>query len=341
LLRHAVIYFIRSSGRAGHKPAAKRLLERLRPALASCWAGSSRRAAMKGGVRLLLTTLHALQALSADDSSASCPKEASLARDCGRARRASVGDCLVCMTTKHGACDSAQAERFCSGVAPLPVGFALVNSQIEGATAEGLEFVEDALPRGSQGQRWALCYDSRSDCTTCASATFKGSLGSTSCSCDWPTPKRSFHGGCDNHTETLILGHNGLGFTFGGFAQASWGNRTALGSWARQAQGDFLFRLGPSVATAYRPTGSDTYYQFCAPGVWPAWGSSLDLCFGKYDALGTGTTSSVGCHQGGTYEGEPNDVCGGRNFGAGERDATQMEVWYRVSEAPPEDSPQR
>ena len=273
-------------------------------------------------MRLLIAALQAQHwALS---STGSCPTEATLVRDCGSARRAGVGDCLVCMSIVHPECDSARVDSFCSGVAPPPVGFALVNSQIEGATADGLAFVESALPTGSQGQRWALCYDSRSDCTTCASATFKGNLGSTSCSCDWPTPTRSFHDGCDNHTETLVLGHNSLGFTFGGFAQASWGSKA---HWARQAPGDFLFRLGPGAATAYRPAGSDTYYQLCAPGVWPAWGSSLDLCFGKYDTLGRGTTSYVGCHQGGTYEGEPNDVCGGK----GDWPTTEMEVWYRIS----------
>ena len=298
----------------------------------SCQVAYWRCSAMLLSCRLGAAQLVAAAALAAAlqparSAAASCPDDDTLARNCGGARHASAGNCLVCMATHHTGCDSARADGFCvNRVAPTPgppAGFALVDSHIAGAMAEGLAFVEGALPTRSQGQQWALCYDSRSDCTVCASAAFTGPMGSSSCACDWPAPKRSFHDGCDNHTTTLVLGHNSLGFTFGAFAQESWGGH----SWAREAPGDFLFRLGPGVAAAYRPTGSDTYYQLSAPGRWPTWGSSPDLCFGKYDTLGTGTTSSVGCHQGGTYEGEPNDVCGGKD---GQWGATEMEVWYRV-----------
>ena len=127
----------------------------------------------------------------------------------------------------------------------------------------------------------------------------------------------------------MVIGHNSLGFTFGGFAQATW----AGSGGATEAAGDFLFRLGPGATpVAYRPTGKDTDYQLRNPGVWPTWGSDGDdLLFGVSGALGQ---SVAWCHQGNTYAGhnrntyagEPNDACGGDgNWGA-----TEMEVWYRV-----------
>ena len=118
----------------------------------------------------------------------------------------------------------------------------------------------------------------------------------------------------------MVIGHNSLGFTFGGFGQASW----AGNDYAREAEGDFLFRLGPGAGpVAYRPTGDDTHYQHCDPSYWPIWGYG-ELEFGEYGALGQG--GSATCDQGSTYAGEPNDACGG----AGNWGATEMEVWYRV-----------
>ena len=167
----------------------------------------------------------------------------------------------------------------------------------------------------SQGGSWALCYDSATDCTACPSATVDGS-----CSC--PSGSTSFHGGCDAHTQTVVIGHNSLRFTFGGFAQATWAGND---NWATEATGDFLFRLGPGARpVAYRPTGKNTNYQRRDPGRWPIWGSnSADLSFGLSGALGQ---SYAYCKQGHIYAGEPSDACGGDgNWGA-----TEMEVWYRV-----------
>ena len=115
-------------------------------------------------------------------------------------------------------------------------------------------------------------------------------------------------------------------YTFGGYAEASW--RDGSGD-ASQAAGDFLFRLGPGAAAAYRPTGADTRYQYRDPGCWPLWGGlsggvvAHDLSFGYYGALGTNGQ----CHQGTTYAGAPNAACGG---GEGTWGATEMEVWYPV-----------
>ena len=170
----------------------------------------------------------------------------------------------------------------------------------------------------SQGGNWALCYDSSTDCTACASATFN--WNGYSCSCPSGSTN-TFHGGCDTHNETVVIGHNSLGFTFGGFAQATWAGN---GNSATEAAGDFLFRLGPGATpVAYRPTGKDTEleYQSRGPECWPFWAGTVapDLIFGAcYGALGQ---IGAAC-----YAGETNDVCGGAdNWGA-----TEMEVWYRV-----------
>jgi len=119
----------------------------------------------------------------------------------------------------------------------------------------------------------------------------------------------------------VVIGHNSLGFTFGGFAQATWAGND---NYATEAAGDFLFRLGPGATpVAYRPTGKNTYYQYRSPGDWPIWGSGRHLEFGRSGALGQ--SGDAYCHQGNTYAGEPNDACGHGNWGA-----TEMEVWYRV-----------
>ena len=43
-----------------------------------------------------------------------CPAEPTLQQGCGRARRSTVGDCLICMAGKFSGCTAADAERFCS-----------------------------------------------------------------------------------------------------------------------------------------------------------------------------------------------------------------------------------
>ena len=45
-----------------------------------------------------------------------CPDSAILNADCGGARGSSIGNCLVCMSSKHGtACVDAEVDAFCSG----------------------------------------------------------------------------------------------------------------------------------------------------------------------------------------------------------------------------------
>ena len=159
----------------------------------------------------------------------------------------------------------------------------------------------------------------------------------TQCSC--PSGSTSFHGGCDAHNKTIVIGHNSLNFTFGGFAQTSWDEdiyyhlpRTVAG---REDARNFLFRLGPGVKpmiyhyTGYRridimdrASVPNTAYQQVFVSCWPNWGA---LSFGICGELGNGELGGD-CIGGGFYEGRTNDTCGGaQNWGA-----TEMEVWYRV-----------
>jgi hypothetical protein len=204
-------------------------------------------------------------------------------------------------------------------------GFDKVATHIAGADAAGLAFVESTLPPASQKAEWRLCFDSRSDCTTCPS-----SASDSHCDTGCAAGTTSFHGGCDARAETLVLGHNSLGYCFGGYAMRSW----AGSGWDTTATGDFLFRLGPGDAAAYRPTGGSeavaNKYQDRAPSYWPNWGHGRDLSFGLAGPLGHGHAtkgSHALCDQGTTYKGAPNAACGGDdNWGA-----TEMEVWYRVA----------
>jgi hypothetical protein len=173
---------------------------------------------------------------------------------------------------------------------------------------------------GSQGQTWALCFDSRTDCSDCPLARYSSSTGA--CSCD--EGQRTFHGSCDAHAETVVLGHNAYGYTFGGYAMQPW----AGGGAHEAATGDFLFRVGPMPAAVYQPQAgshNDADYQFRRYDCWPEWGyhDGSDLNFG-YCGGALGHLAS--CNQGHTYEGRPNEVCGSR-YGWG---ATDMEVWYRI-----------
>jgi hypothetical protein len=250
--------------------------------------------------------------------------------------------CAVCAGThqhplRKANCSHFQISDWCGQPAaqPTPLGFGKVDSRIAGATAAGLAFVEAALPKESQKGEWRLCYDSRTDCTSCPSDSSPD--GSSPCSC--AANATSFHGACDARTETLVLGHNtlarGLGKTFGGYAMATWSccqpGSSSSGSYATGATGNFLFQLGPDAAATYPARGpngtprGDNCYQHRAAGYWPIWGSD-DLKFGFGGALGNNGYCNRLHQPGYTYEGLGQEVCGGNyNWGP-----TQMEVWYRV-----------
>ena len=51
---------------------------------------------------------------AADTAVRPCPDVRTLERDCGGARRSTVGNCLVCMGAKHAECTGAEADQFCS-----------------------------------------------------------------------------------------------------------------------------------------------------------------------------------------------------------------------------------
>ena len=175
-----------------------------------------------------------------------------------------------------------------------------------------------------QGGRWALCYDSRTDCTSCPSDNVDGK-----CSC--AVGQASFHGQCDGHARTVVLGQNSLNFTFGGFAMASWRCPPPCSGgydYNSQATADFIFRLqsGSNVGApgeVYRPrAGGDPGYHARGPAHWPSWGMGFDLTFGFFGGLSSGGY----CTQGRTYEGHANEACGG-SFNWGQ---TEMEVWYHI-----------
>ena len=263
------------------------------------------------------------------------PCELELAQLCA-GKQGDAASCAVCAGSHqhplHEAnCSHGEISKWCGQPAPPPaLGFGKVSTRITGATAAGLALVEAALPRESQGGAWTLCYDSRTDCTSCPSASSPD--GSSPCSCAANTT--SFHSGCDAHTETLVLGHNtlarGLGKTFGGYAMASWAccnDPGSTGSYATAAIADFLFRLGPDLPAATFPARAPgpKLYQHRAAGYWPIWGSD-DLKFGFGGALGNNGFCNRLHQPGYTYEGLGQEVCGGNNNWG----PTEMEVWARV-----------
>ena len=95
----------------------------------------------------------------------------------------------------------------------------------------------------------------------------------------------------------------------------------------RASSSDWLFGLWPGPPQRFEPTGTDTYYQAVRADYWPVWGNfaDSDLRIGFTGAPG-GSSDPVGCHQGHTYRGTTNEICGGdSNWGA-----TDVEVWYPI-----------
>eukprot|EP01048_Picozoa_sp_COSAG05_P002392 COSAG05_NODE_97_length_19444_cov_8.577174_15_plen_400_part_00 len=182
---------------------------------------------------------------------------------------------------KHGRCvpDGKQHTCVCEARWSGPscdrpqTGFGGAPTHIVGVSPEATAFIEAALPPASRYGNWALCYDSRVDCTSCPSTEAKallpdGAAFETLCSC--PQGLATFHGSCDRHAETVVLGHNSLGFTFGGFAQGSWAappRPLPAGvppepHYDTAASGDLLFRLATPSLTGnvafeiYRPVSN-------------------------------------------------------------------------------------
>ncbi len=87
----------------------------------------------------------------------------------------------------------------------------------------------------------------------------------------------------------------------------------------RTSSSDWLFGLWPGPPQRFEPTGTNTTYQAVEAGWWPVWGSGSG---GRGDL----NIDSPQCHQGSTYRGTPNEICGGEhNWGA-----TDIEGWYPI-----------
>jgi hypothetical protein len=180
---------------------------------------------------------------------------------------------------------------------------------------------------------------------------------------DSSTPA-TFHRLCDPYDVTVSVAHNSLGYTFGGFAEHSWGRAACCadhpdtclsnGCIDTTAVNNFIFSLDGPAGTGperFAPTGRSNNYQLAAPTTFPQWGDggqhdacdgavahngcgNTDLCmgwngppagdFGRPLSDGTGH-----CRQGSTYEGTHNQVCGG-DANWNERGETVLEVWRLV-----------
>eukprot|EP01046_Picozoa_sp_COSAG06_P002703 COSAG06_NODE_98_length_24155_cov_29.681784_10_plen_496_part_00 len=146
------------------------------------------------------------------------------------------------------------------------------------------------------------------------------------------------HANCDPFDETVSIARNELGYTFGGYAQRSWGTTICCGDSVQQyscgtscggqpccyentAATDFIFLLSPEVSTRFDPIGAQNQYQRPHPDYWPDWGSGGDLRMGQSGPPGTGAH----CSQGDDYAGNHNEVCGGNVGSWGE---TRLVVYY-------------
>lgn len=215
-----------------------------------------------------------------------------------------AGDAQVQLT--RAGCDNLNIAEWCSGVPLRPL------STSELLTSASYEQLGSWLGDSESLANWMLCYSTRLHAATA----------------------KEFHRRCDSFEQTLTVGNNSLGFTFGGLAYQSWaGSGWKSGAAAR----DWLFTLGPTESTRFEPLGagarplpsgasSATDFQFSAPSHWPAWGGGGDLRFGHDGLPGTDAT----CNQGFTYSGSHNEACGGGyNWGK-----TDLEVWRRASPTP-------
>jgi hypothetical protein len=203
-------------------------------------------------------------------------------------------------------CDNLNIAEWCSGVPLHPLSTSGL------LTRASFEQLGSWLGESEGVFNWTICFSTRLH----------------------PATTNEFHRRCDSFDQTLTVGNNSLGFTFGGLAYESWaGSGWKTGAAAR----DWLFTLGPTESARFSPLGaaarplptgasSATDFQFAAPSHWPEWGGGGDLRFGHGGPPGTDAT----CNQGFTYAGLHNEACGGGyNWGK-----TELEVWRRAPPAP-------
>ena len=177
-----------------------------------------------------------------------------------------------------------------------------------------------------------------------------------------------WHTRCDGYNQTVIVGRNQLGYTFGGYTGSPWGVDSSGrepefgGIWTTENTGQFLFRLdGPegdnpdiSGPEVFDITNQNTFYQYSQSTFWPTFGSitwGYDLIFGKEGTLGENLAA---CSPGSTYQNEnlesvsPDDICGGgmkavtgprggegrTGIKKGSWGDTEMEIWYADTPQP-------
>ena len=91
---------------------------------------------------------------------------------------------------------------------------------------------------------------------------------------------------------------------------------------------DWLFGLWPGPPQRFKPTGTNTDYQWVEADFWPLWGGN-DLSVGDSSTYPEGRHGTPGgeCPHGDTYEEKrPETFCG--DGGDGPWGATDVEVWY-------------
>eukprot|EP01046_Picozoa_sp_COSAG06_P070869 COSAG06_NODE_20012_length_813_cov_0.882353_1_plen_194_part_10 len=144
---------------------------------------------------------------------------------------------------------------------------------------------------------------------------------------------------------TVSVAHNSLGYTFGGFAEHSWGlaaccivsgnepltiNEPFDRCYDHTSSSDFIFGLSPGAPQRFAPIpGGIGNYQVVSASRWPVWDNALSM--GSSVAPGgSGRCDS----QGRTYAGSPNQVCGDNGYVYRSWGATELEVWRLGSAAP-------
>jgi hypothetical protein len=204
-------------------------------------------------------------------------------------------------------CDNQNIAEWCSGMALRPLSTSALLTAGSSARLDGWLGASEGLAN------WTICFSSTLH----------------------PNTAQEFHRRCDGFDQTLTVGNNSLGFTFGGIAYQSWGGTGWKSGAAAQ---DWLFTLGPRESAQFKPLGpraarplpsgasSANDYQFSASSHWPEWGGGGDLRFGHGGPPGADAT----CNQGYTYAGSHDEACGGGyNWGK-----TELEVWRRAPPTP-------
>ena len=223
--------------------------------------------------------------------------------DCGA--RSSCSADGVC------ACDNGWYGAACDSDTPTFPGGQLLTTAMDTQLQAWL--VERGL---ANADGWTLCYSSPNG--------------------DPKDDPSEWHSRCDGHVRTVVVGRNSLGYTFGGYSGSAWDD--PVDGWIREDTGQFIFRLdGPGLAAEAfdYTTGS---FQWNNINAWPNFGNGADLRLGQAQAGQDGTLGAAWqayCNQGTSYQGSPNEVCGGGvgngvTYGPGAWGETEMEMWYAV-----------